>query len=131
MRAEEELPVRLARKEERRKFMKDNDSIEALELPTIIRNALLGKGIRTIGNLKNHIREHGRSGIRHIGRTGWYRVAEKLLPCTEETDTELISVLRGILKEGKYCHILKKSCPTDANCSQCELSEVYGRFGAM
>lgn len=110
--------------------MKDNDSIETLECPTLVRNALLGAGIQTVSDLKEYIREYGCSGIRRMGTAGWQSVAQTLMPYTGEAEVELLSVLRKILEKGRYCRILQKNCPTDGECNICELSEVYRRFSS-
>ena len=103
------------------------EPIENLNLPTIISNALHGTGVQTIGELKDFIRRHGCSGLRHVGISGWHNIAEKLYPYTSE-DTDVRPVLEEILGKGKYCRILQKNCPADGNCNGCELYLVYQKF---
>lgn len=111
--------------------MSDNISIKMLGFPTITENALHGAGIQDIGDLKKYIRIFGCGGIRNIGTSGWYNIAQTIRLYTKETETEVMSAIDKVLAEGKYCHIIQKGCPADGNCKKCELEEVYERFKSL
>ncbi|MGN0414872.1 MAG: hypothetical protein ACI4FX_05220 [Agathobacter sp.] len=111
--------------------MDDHIRIEMLGLPTITNNALHGAGVQTVGDLKKYIRIIGCGGIRNIGTSGWYNIAQAVRPYVRETETKVMSAIENVLADGKLCTILRKGCPADGNCPGCELHAVYERYKSL
>lgn len=109
----------------------DNEMITVLDLRSLYEHALLKKGYITVGEVKQCIREYKLHGICHIGEKGIREIIEKMSDQVGDDD-RLREAISSYKKMYPFqCNILRKPCPTDADCSGCRLFQVYQAFEKM
>lgn len=111
--------------------MCDSDLIKELNLSTRVQNGLLRSNLCTIGDLKRHIKLYGCTGVGNVGIAGWFSIIQALQPYINTDDTELLLVTSEFTKCNRYCSLLRKGCPVNNECEECELSIVFNKYAAM
>ena len=116
--------------------MNDNESIDALGLHTLYRNALVKNGVITIGELKNCIKAHGLDCVSRIGTSGKREIVQAIISLGYSDDADLKDAIEYYKAQYEsYCKILNKICPIGVNvpdeCEVCELNLVYARYMDM